>query len=52
VKAAEVNTIRVMLIDDEENALNIMELFLTDFKEISIVGKYLNPLKALEVISR
>lgn len=45
-------TIRVMLIDDEENALNIMELFLADFKEITIVGKYQNPLKALADIKQ
>ncbi|WLR51307.1 response regulator [Bacillus tianshenii] len=40
--------IKVLLIDDEETALDIMGIFLSEFTEVQVCGRYCNPLKALE----
>lgn len=40
--------IRVVLIDDEEDALDLLEILLGQIGDVEIVGKYNNPVKALE----
>ncbi|KAA8785077.1 two-component system LytT family response regulator [Paenibacillus sp. 4624] len=40
--------IRVMLIDDEEAALDLLEILLGQIGNVEIVGRYLNPIQALE----
>ncbi|NOU99806.1 response regulator [Paenibacillus sp. LMG 31457] len=40
--------IRVMLIDDEENALDVLEIFLREIGNVTVVGRFTNPFHALE----
>ncbi|MBP1930204.1 response regulator [Ammoniphilus resinae] len=42
--------IHVLLIDDEEHALDILEILLNQMGNLVISGKYTNPMKAIEVI--
>jgi two-component SAPR family response regulator len=42
--------IRVMLVDDEEDALNLLEILLGQIGEVEVVGKFLNPLQAIEAL--
>lgn len=44
--------IRVMLIDDEEDALDLLEILLGQMGNVEIAGRYLNPLQALEDLNR
>ncbi|TBL76270.1 response regulator [Paenibacillus thalictri] len=40
--------LRVMLVDDEEHALAILEIFLREFEHVDIVGSFTDPFQALE----
>ncbi|MCU6711366.1 response regulator [Paenibacillus sp. J5C_2022] len=40
--------IRVMLIDDEEDALDLLEILLGQIGNVQIAGRYINPIQALE----
>ncbi|REK56565.1 MAG: DNA-binding response regulator [Thermobacillus sp.] len=40
--------IRVLLVDDEEDALNLMEILLKQIGDVEVIGKYANALRALE----
>ncbi|OCT16889.1 hypothetical protein A8709_00815 [Paenibacillus pectinilyticus] len=42
--------IRVMLIDDEEDALDLLEILLEHIGDIKVVGRYMNPLQAIEAL--
>ncbi len=44
--------IRVALIDDEEYALDMLEIFLLDLGIVNIIGKFTNPFHALDEIER
>ncbi|WFR62989.1 response regulator [Paenibacillus amylolyticus] len=44
--------IHVMLIDDEEDALDLLEILLGQMGNVEIAGRYLNPLQALEDLNR
>ncbi|MFB9276802.1 response regulator [Cohnella cellulosilytica] len=44
--------IRVMLIDDEEDALDLLEILLGQIGDVQIAGRYLNPLQAIEDLGR
>ncbi|WP_246092811.1 response regulator [Terrilactibacillus laevilacticus] len=43
---------RVMLIDDEEDALDLLEILLKEIENITVVGRYSDPVQALEAIER
>ncbi|MFD1675285.1 response regulator [Alicyclobacillus fodiniaquatilis] len=43
--------IRVMLVDDEENALDMLDILLTQIGNISIIGKHMNPYIAIQEIN-
>lgn len=40
--------IRVVMIDDEEHALDMLEIMLHELGSVDVVGKYVNPLRAIE----
>lgn len=42
--------IRVMLVDDEEDALDLLEILLEHIGDIKVVGRYMNPLQAIEAL--
>ncbi|WP_018753590.1 response regulator [Paenibacillus sanguinis] len=42
--------IRVMLIDDEEDALDLLEILLGQLGNVQVVGRYMNPAEAAQVI--
>lgn len=42
--------IRVMLIDDEEDALDLLEILLGQLGNVQVVGRFMNPVEAIEVI--
>lgn len=42
--------IRAILVDDEENALDILEILLTKMGNVTVIGKHTNPLDALNDI--
>ncbi|WNS41559.1 response regulator [Paenibacillus sp. MMS20-IR301] len=44
--------IRVMLIDDEEDALDLLEILLVQTGNVEVAGRYRNPLQALEDLGR
>lgn len=44
--------IRVVLIDDEEHALDMLEIMLRELGNVDIAGKYMNPLQAVEDIKQ
>lgn len=39
--------LRVMLVDDEESALDMLDILLREMEGVQIVGRYFNPLQAL-----
>jgi len=43
---------RVMLIDDEEAALDLLEILLGQIGNVEIVGRYLNPIQALDDLKK
>ncbi|MEL4307471.1 LytR/AlgR family response regulator transcription factor [Joostella sp. CR20] len=43
-------TIKCLIIDDEPLAIDIIKSYLTEFKNIEIVGVYNNPIEALQVL--
>lgn len=42
--------IRVLLVDDEEDALKLMEILLGRIEDVEVVGKFSNPFQALEAL--
>ncbi|WP_135549896.1 response regulator [Paenibacillus cymbidii] len=44
--------IRVLLVDDEEDALDLLEILLGQLGGIEVVGRYVNPLQAIDALSR
>ncbi|MGO4531803.1 response regulator [Paenibacillus sp. 2TAF8] len=44
--------VRVMLIDDEEAALDLLEILLGQIGNVEIVGRYLNPIQALDDLKK
>lgn len=42
--------IRVLLIDDEEDALDLLEILLGQIGGVTVVGRYVNPLEALQAL--
>ncbi|WP_138752252.1 response regulator [Paenibacillus sinopodophylli] len=44
--------IRVLLIDDEEDALDLLEILLSQIGGVEVVGRYDNPIQAIEDIVR
>ncbi|WP_217593575.1 response regulator [Cohnella sp. GbtcB17] len=44
--------IRVVLIDDEEDALDLLEILLGQMADIEIAGRYVNPVQALGALER
>lgn len=44
--------IRVLLVDDEEDALDLLEILLGQIGGVEVVGRYANPVQALEELSR
>ncbi|WP_145052966.1 response regulator [Paenibacillus xylanexedens] len=44
--------IRVMLIDDEEDALNLLEILLGQVGNVEVAGRYLNPIQAIDALSQ
>lgn len=42
--------IRVMLVDDEEDALDLLEILLQQIGDVKVVGWYLDPLRAIEAL--
>jgi len=44
--------IRVMLIDDEEDALDLLEILLGQIGDVEVAGRYLNPLQAIEALGQ
>lgn len=43
--------IRVLLVDDEEDALNLLEILLVQIGDVEVVGRYVNPAQAIEALS-
>jgi two-component SAPR family response regulator len=43
--------IRVLLVDDEEDALNLLEILLHRIGDVKVVGRYVNPAQAIEALS-
>ncbi|MGG4144218.1 response regulator [Paenibacillus algorifonticola] len=43
--------IRVMLIDDEEDALDLLGILLGQIGSVQVAGRYINPLQAIEALS-
>lgn len=44
--------IRVMLIDDEEDALNLLEILLDQVGNVEVAGRYLNPIQAIDALNQ
>jgi len=42
--------IRVLLVDDEEDALNLLEILLVQTGEVEVAGRYVNPVQAIEAL--
>lgn len=43
--------IRVLLVDDEEDALNLLEILLIQIGNVEVAGRYVNPVQAIEALS-
>lgn len=43
---------KAILVDDEEMALDVLEILCKEVGGVEVVGKYSNPLQALEALSR
>jgi len=51
LRAKEANgMIRVMLVDDEEDALNLLEILLRQMGDVEVIGRYVNPAQAIEAL--
>lgn len=44
--------IRVLLVDDEEDALNLLEILLGQIGDVTVVGRYLDPVRAIEALDK
>lgn len=44
--------IRVLLVDDEEDALDLLEILLGQIGGVEVVGRYVNPIQAIEELAR
>ncbi|MFB5763603.1 response regulator [Paenibacillus medicaginis] len=44
--------IRVMLIDDEEDALDLLEILLGQIGNVQVVGRHINPAQAIEALGQ
>ncbi|WP_340399738.1 response regulator [Paenibacillus sp. FSL H8-0079] len=44
--------IRVMLIDDEEDALDLLEILLKQVGNVLVVGRFINPIEAVKTLSQ
>ena len=42
--------IRVLIVDDEEDALNLLEILLVQIGGVEVVGRYVNPVQAIEAL--
>jgi two-component SAPR family response regulator len=42
--------IRVLLVDDEEDALNLLEILLGQIGDVEVVGRFVNPVQAIEAL--
>jgi two-component SAPR family response regulator len=42
--------IRVMLVDDEEDALDLLAILLGQIEDVKVVGRYVNPIQAIEAL--
>jgi two-component SAPR family response regulator len=42
--------IRVLLVDDEEDALDLLEILLDQIGDVEVVGKFMNPVRAIEAL--
>lgn len=42
--------IHVLLVDDEEDALNLLEILLVQIGGVEVVGRYVNPVQAIEAL--
>jgi two-component SAPR family response regulator len=42
--------IRVLLVDDEEDALNLLEILLLRIGDVEVAGRYVNPVQAIEAL--
>ena len=42
---------RVLLVDDEEDALHLLEILLRQIGDVEIVGRYVNPIQAIESLN-
>lgn len=42
--------IRVLLVDDEEDALNLLEILLGQIGDVEVVGRFVNPIRAIEAL--
>ncbi|WP_341281150.1 response regulator [Paenibacillus sp. FSL H8-0537] len=44
--------VRVMLIDDEEDALDLLDILLGQMDDVQVVGRYMNPIQAIEALGQ
>lgn len=44
--------IRVLLVDDEEDALDLLEILLGQIGGVEVIGRYVNPIQAIEAATR
>ncbi|OPH58156.1 hypothetical protein BC351_24780 [Paenibacillus ferrarius] len=44
--------IRVMLVDDEEDSLDLLEILLGQIGNIQVVGRYINPIQAIKALGK
>jgi Response regulator containing CheY-like receiver and SARP domains len=44
--------IRVLLVDDEEDALDLLEILLGQIGDVKVVGRYINPIQAIEALGQ
>ncbi len=42
--------IRVLIVDDEEDALNLLEILLGQIGNVKVVGRFVNPVQAIEAL--
>jgi two-component SAPR family response regulator len=42
--------IRVLLVDDEEDAINLLEILLKQIGDVEVAGRYMNPVQAIEAL--
>ncbi|SDC25292.1 Two-component response regulator, SAPR family, consists of REC, wHTH and BTAD domains [Paenibacillus sp. UNCCL117] len=44
--------IRVILVDDEEDALNLLQILLGEIGDVEVAGRFINPVQAIEYLTR